>query len=790
MNIVKVLNKSIYNIYQSFSQKESRPKINFTKICYLKVDNDKNLLSIIILCDYYIKIYFLQNEPIIDFKLVFNEHFSLDIFDIKPINYFPNENNYEKPIIAIFSNSNLLFNNYLRFYSINNKKEINNIKFKYNISHSDFGKKYFGIGCINGKIYIFENKTCNKIFKISLEKILRIDDNNLNKNLPSNSNSATVSMMIDNNNIINNSLDDINKNYNINPTQSVLIDNKFIQDKKEKKENKYQNIFYDTIFDISDNLLSYYISKEEKENLNNEQKENNFSTFENLAVEAYKKISKLKDWSLKNYENIINLRKSTNVKSNLDILDSKTSILNVSLFNISKSKEKKIQNYHPEKLPIPFFRKKIGFIKQIKNGKFIIIGNKHSQFFYIFEFYSQTNSKYNFDSLIDKNIKYKLIYSVFRGFRNCNLLSFEMSFNNDFCCVTSNTGTTHLYNFPLRDNQIVENIENTEINDNKNKQSEEYLNMKIINAIDIFKVKKDHYNDLNNSCFYSKIVFIDKVHLDNNNFHGNDINTINEISKDKFMTLIKNGNYLIVLNDNIVYMYLIYNMNTIIPLKSIHLNLDLDKDFILQNYSDISKNLYLNTIKNYNFKNKKININLDINTTNLSNFSVFQINPMFSFNIYSNIGLSFNQNNLLIEEKNTQITYINKENENKLIIKKFKNDKKEDSNSNKDNLKNEKELYEYLYNEQEYIPINKLNESKGNSIIINERITSNKLIINPKYGDPMSSMEIKNDFYNNKDNILEDNIKNALESNINDLINTKNSVNLKNKLVIQDNFYN
>ena len=163
---------------------------------------------------------------------------------------------------------------------------------------------------------------------------------------------------------------------------------------------------------------------------------------------------------------------------------------------------------------------------------------------------------------------------------------------------------------------------------------------------------------------------------------------------------------------------------------------------------------------------------------------------MFSFNIYSNIGLSFNQNNLLIEEKNTQITYINKENENKLIIKKFKNDKKEDSNSNKDNLKNEKELYEYLYNEQEYIPINKLNESKGNSIIINERITSNKLIINPKYGDPMSSMEIKNDFYNNKDNILEDNIKNALESNINDLINTKNSVNLKNKLVIQDNFYN
>ena len=54
----------------------------------------------------------------------------------------------------------------------------------------------------------------------------------------------------------------------------------------------------------------------------------------------------------------------------------------------------------------------------------------------------------------------------------------------------------------------------------------------------------------------------------------------------------------------------------------------------------------------------------------------------------------------------------------------------------------------------------------------------------------MSSIEIKNNFYNNKDNILEDNIKNAMESNINDLINTKNSVNLKNKLVIQEDFYN
>ena len=245
MNIVKVLNQSIHNIYQSFSQKETRPNINFIKICYLKVDSNKNLLTIILICDYYIKIYFLQNEPMIEFKLVFNEHFSFDIFDIKPINYFPDENNYEKPIIGIFSNSNIFLNNYLKLYSIKNKKIINTIQFKYNISHSDFGKKYFGIGCINGKIYIFDNKTCNKIFKISLEKILNIDENNNNKNLSSNS--TTISLMIDNKNYINNSLEDVKKKDNLNPTQSVLIGNNFIKNTKEKKENKYQNIFYETI---------------------------------------------------------------------------------------------------------------------------------------------------------------------------------------------------------------------------------------------------------------------------------------------------------------------------------------------------------------------------------------------------------------------------------------------------------------------------------------------------------------------------------------------------------------
>jgi hypothetical protein len=350
-----------------------------------------------------------------------------------------------------------------------------------------------------------------------------------------------------------------------------------------------------------------------------------------------------------------------------------------------------------------------------------------------------------------------------------------MSFNNEFCTITSNRGTTHLYNFPLRDNQIIENFENNNINDNKNKQSEEYLNMKIINGIEIFKVKKDHY-DSNNCLFYSKIIQIDKINLDKCNFNENEINLINDITKDKFMSYIKNKNYLIVLNDNIVYLYLIYNINTIIPLKTIKLKLDLDKDSIIHNINNISKNLYLNTIKKLDMK--KININLDINTTNLFNFSIFQLNPMFNFNVYSNINISFDKNNGIIEEKNIEINYNSKENKTEIL----------NYSKDKNNLLNDEiDLYESIIKEDDCISIKKLNEIKENNN--NERMSQNKLIINPKYGDPRSSLDLKNNFYYDKDGILENNIKNAIESNINDVVDNRNSVNLKETLVIKDNYY-
>ena len=47
----------------------------------------------------------------------------------------------------------------------------------------------------------------------------------------------------------------------------------------------------------------------------------------------------------------------------------------------------------------------------------------------------------------------------------------------------------------------------------------------------------------------------------------------------------------------------------------------------------------------------------------------------------------------------------------------------------------------------------------------------------------------KRHFYNNKDSILEDNIKNAMSTNIKDFLKTKNTVDLKDKIIIQENYY-
>ncbi len=151
---------------------------------------------------------------------------------------------------------------------------------------------------------------------------------------------------------------------------------------------------------------------------------------------------------------------------------------------------------------------------------------------------------------------------------------------------------------------------------------------------------------------------------------------------------------------------------------------------------------------------------------------------MFNFNVYSNINISLNKNNGIIEEKNIEINYNSKENKTEIL------------NYSKDNtnlLNDEIDLYESIIKEDDCISIKKLNEIKENNN--NERMSQNKLIINPKYGDPMSSIDLKNNFYYDKDGILENNIKNAIESNINDVVDNRNSVNLKETLVIKDNYY-
>ena len=61
-------NKTIQNVYNSFSTKEKRPNINFIKITELNmgIDNITNI-SIILYINERINIYLLQTDPIIEF---------------------------------------------------------------------------------------------------------------------------------------------------------------------------------------------------------------------------------------------------------------------------------------------------------------------------------------------------------------------------------------------------------------------------------------------------------------------------------------------------------------------------------------------------------------------------------------------------------------------------------------------------------------------------------------------------------------------------------------------------
>ena len=208
------------------------------------------------------------------------------------------------------------------------------------------------------------------------------------------------------------------------------------------------------------------------------------------------------------------LRKSYTISSNENIKKSTSSKLFLSIFNFNSSP---INNkYIYNQLLLPYFNEKIGFIKL--SNLHLIVGNRENQMFYIFQYYSQTNSKYPLKKGESKDT-FKLIYSIWRGYSGGPLSSFDISKDERYCIITSTKGTNHIFFLPKRENQLIEvinypNYSNKE--DTGYEKLNEILNMKIINVEEIEKINHNNYNDNQNSLFYNKLIEIDLLYTENN----------------------------------------------------------------------------------------------------------------------------------------------------------------------------------------------------------------------------------------------------------------------------------
>ena len=598
MNFVKSFYNSLTNSY--------RPNIEFVKICHLKINSNLLSLAIILVIEKKINIYLFQLNPL-NFNLISCiKTYIGNLLSIEPVNHISLFDK-DSPVISIISNSERYNENTLGFYSVINQKELKVIKKKYKITSVSFGTLYLGIGCNHGKIYIHNNSNLDLIFKITQDSIIKINDRQKME-------TATSVILGDKNN----------------KGQKGDEDEDEVNEFKESNNgyDKKQEGFYNVLFDINNNSIVYEITKDKKVKKEDDLSQNKQqeSVFESLIKGTNKNISKFAEWSFTSFQNMNQLRKSYTMSSNESAKKSTSSKLILSIFNFNSSP---INNkYISNQLLLPYFNEKIGYIKL--TDLYLIVGNRENQMFYIFQYYAPTNIKYSLNEE-NEGSKYKLIYSIWRGYQGGPLSSFDISKDKRYCILTSKKGTNHVYFIPKRENQIIEiinfpgysNKEDTEF-----KKLNEILNMKVINLDEINKINHSNYNDAENSLFYSKIIEIDQLSLENN-FSDEAKEKIKELNKNRFTNLINNGRYFIILNDNFAYLYMIFDNNSIIKIKKIQLKLIEDSGLLEQNKRNINKNIYYNFNKDTNEKN--IEESFDNESTNLSFFSSTHLNPLFSF---------------------------------------------------------------------------------------------------------------------------------------------------------------
>ena len=674
MNFVKSFYNSLTNSY--------RPNIEFIKICHLKINSNFLGISIILVIEKRINVYLFQLNPI-SFNLISCvKTYIGNLLTIEPANYI---SLFDKntPVLSIISNSSQYNENLISFYSIINQKELKILKKKFPITSVSFGTIYFGIGCNHGKIYIHNNENLDLIFKITQNSIAKISENK-NK-----TGSTATSVIISKGNKNNNEELVINKdNDNDNNTQSLLFE------VRNSGYSKKQEGFYNVLFDINNNCIVYEIIKDknikkEEELIQNKPQQ---SIFESLIKGTSNNLSKFTEWSLSSIKNMNQLRKSYAITSNENIKKSTSSKLTLSIFNFNSSP--KNNKYISNQLLLPYFNEKICFLKL--TDLYLIVGNRENQMFYIFQYYSQTNNKYPINKENSKDT-YKLIYSIWRGYGGGPLSSFNFSKDKRYCILTSKKGTNHIFYLPKRENQIVEIINYPSYSNKEDTGFEklnDILNMKIINVEEIDKISHNNYNDNENSLFYSDILEIEQLHLENN-FPDDIKEKIKELNRDKYTNLINNGRYFIILNDNFIYFYMIFDNNSIIKIKKIQLKLIEEEGVLEKNIEYIDKNKYFNCSK-YNME-KNIEENFDNNSTNLSFFSTIQLNPLFSFHT-----LKKGYKNLINEKENSfyesicnDLDYID------INANDYKKDQKEQNNIkefNKNNNENIEDKIKKLLN--------------------------------------------------------------------------------------------
>ena len=608
MNFVKSVYNSLTTNY--------RPNIDFIKICHMKFNSHFVGLTLLLSIEGKISIYLFQLNPI-SFNLISSlKVYREKLLTIEPINHISLfENDF--PVISVISNSEEYNQNTISFYSVlNDQKQLKKLHKKYQITSVVFGAIYFGVGCIHGKIYIHSNTNLDLIFKITSDLIVK-------KAEVKDSFGQEQTSVVFQKNINNNSKKEDKKDDNL---------NEFIEVRQSEHAKKHHDN-YNVLFDLNNNILVYQIIKEKtvkKEDINSQDNKPPESIFESIIKSTTNNLSKFTEWSFNSFQNINQLRKSMNISYD-NIQKSTSSKLYLSLFNLSSSP---ISNkYISNQLLLPYFNEKIGFIKI--DDLYLIVGNRENQMFYIFQYFAPTNNKYSKNNKIEKNT-YKLIYSIWRGYQGGSLSCLKISRDKRYCILTSKKGSNHIYYLPKRENQIVEILNYPSYSNKEDTGFEnwnEILNDNIINVEEINKINHNNYNDKEKSLFYSELIELEQFHLDNN--VSDEIkNQIKNLNKNNYMNSIINGRFFMILNDNFVYFYMIFNNEIMIKMKKIQLKLNEDPGVIELNKININKDVYYNFNKNKEEKN--IEDTFDNESTNLSFFSTPQLNPLFSFHILNN----------------------------------------------------------------------------------------------------------------------------------------------------------